>query len=92
MKAAFKGAAVASAVAALFATAQAQTNKTQPAEKKDKAGKMVNCQGINACKGQSACMTKDSSCSGMNACKGQGWLKVSEKECKAKGGKVLPQE
>ncbi len=42
MKAAFKGAAVASAVAALFATAQAQTsNKTQPTEKKDKAGKMV---------------------------------------------------
>lgn len=90
MKAAFKGAAVASAVAALFATAQAQTQN--PAPVKEKAGKTVRCEGINACKGQSACMTKDSSCAGMNSCKGKGWVKVSEQECKAKGGKVLPEE
>jgi hypothetical protein len=25
-----------------------------------------------------------------NACKGQGWLKVSLKECLAKGGRILP--
>lgn len=88
MKAAFKGAAVASAVAALFATAHAES----PAPAKEKASKVVHCDGANACKGQSACATKDTGCAGMNACKGKGWVQISEKECKEKGGKVVAEE
>jgi hypothetical protein len=48
----------------------------------------IHCQGVNACKGKSACSTATNGCSGQNGCKGKGWIEMSEKECKAKGGKV----
>ncbi|MEQ8351558.1 MAG: hypothetical protein RH862_08750 [Leptospiraceae bacterium] len=44
------------------------------------------CHGINACKGQSACHTKETSCAGQNSCKGKGWLQMSKEECKEKDG------
>lgn len=45
------------------------------------------CHGINSCKGQSACGVQGShGCNGHNECKGKGWLKMTEKECKEKGG------
>lgn len=50
---------------------------------------MVNCAGINECKGQSLCHGLVHSCAGMNTCKGQGWIDVSPEECEAKKGKVL---
>jgi hypothetical protein len=28
-------------------------------------------------------------CAGINGCKGQGWVHTTEKECAAKGGKVV---
>jgi len=44
------------------------------------------CHGMNACKGQGDCGSKDYSCAGNNSCKGQGWKKMSEEDCKkAKG-------
>jgi hypothetical protein len=50
----------------------------------------VHCSGINACKGQSACKTANSSCKGLNACKGQGWLPTaSAAECTSAGGTVM---
>jgi hypothetical protein len=50
----------------------------------------VQCQGINACKGQSACKTASNSCKGQNACKGQGWVEQSSAEaCTAAGGTVI---
>jgi hypothetical protein len=27
-------------------------------------------------------------CQGINACKGKGWIQTTEKDCKAKGGKI----
>jgi hypothetical protein len=48
----------------------------------------VQCTGANGCKGKSDCATAISACHGQNACKGQGWLKLTEKECLDKGGKV----
>jgi hypothetical protein len=48
----------------------------------------VQCAGANGCKGKSDCATATSACHGQNACKGQGWLKLTEKECLEKGGKV----
>ena len=49
----------------------------------------VHCTGANACKGQSACKTTNSSCKGQNACKGQGWIEsATQADCEAAGGKV----
>jgi uncharacterized membrane protein len=41
----------------------------------------VECQGVNGCKGQSACKTAESECSGQNSCKGKGFLKLTKEEC-----------
>jgi uncharacterized membrane protein len=49
----------------------------------------VKCFGVNACKGKGACHGAGNGCAGQNACKGKAWIMMSEKECKAKGGKVL---
>lgn len=55
-----------------------------------KTGGEVYCSGVNSCKGQGACAGAGHSCGGKNGCKGQGIVKMSEKECKEKGGKVVP--
>ena len=47
----------------------------------------VECMGINACKGKSACKTAKNACKGQNACKGEGFLPTKSKAaCEAKGG------
>ena len=77
------GLAIASAAAALFATA----GFTTVAHAADDG--MVKCSGINSCKGSSDCKTAKSECKGHNSCKGQGWnSKKSAAECTAAGGKV----
>ena len=48
----------------------------------------VHCMAANACKGQSACKTANSSCKGLNACKGQGFTDLTAVECEAAGGKA----
>jgi hypothetical protein len=54
-----------------------------------KAAKSVECMGINACKGKSACKTANNACKGQNSCKGHGWLPAkSAAACEAKGGTV----
>lgn len=82
-----KGAVIASAVAALFATASFGADKEMP--KKDAKAGEVKCEGANSCKGTSACSTASNECSGKNSCKGKGWNMMAEKDCKAKGGKVV---
>lgn len=83
-----KTAMFASAVAALFATA-ALAGEPQAPAKDGKAAAEVKCQGVNSCKGTGSCAGGDHGCGGKNGCKGQGWTKLSEKDCKAKGGTVL---
>lgn len=41
----------------------------------------VKCEGVNACKGKSACATAGSACAGKNACKGKGFVMMTEEEC-----------
>ncbi len=82
-----KGVVIASAVAALFATAAFGADKEMP--KKDAKADEVKCSGVNSCKGTGACSTATNECAGKNSCKGQGWTKMAEKDCKAKGGKVV---
>jgi len=77
------GLAIASAAAALFASAGFAT----VAHAADDG--MVKCSGINSCKGTSDCKTAKSECKGLNSCKGQGWnSKKSAAECTSAGGKV----
>jgi hypothetical protein len=79
---AFSGAALAVAAAGLFLSGTAVVVAADTKEAK------VQCAGVNACKGKSDCATTTSACMGQNACKGQGWLKMTEKQCLEKGGKV----
>jgi hypothetical protein len=81
-----RGIAIAAAVAGLVAAAAPALVHAQSGQ----TDKKVRCGGINECKGKSACNTAKNGCSGQNACKGQGWVYSTEKECKDKGGKVLP--
>ena len=79
---AFSGAALAVAAAGLFLSGTATVVAADAKEAK------VQCAGVNACKGKSECASAKNGCSGQNACKGQGWLKMTEKQCLDKDGKV----
>ena len=79
---AFSGTALAVAAAGLFLSGITAVVAADTKEAK------VQCAGVNSCKGKSDCATATSACMGQNACKGQGWLKMAEKECLEKGGKV----
>jgi len=48
----------------------------------------VHCEGVNACKGKGSCHGAANACAGKNGCKGKGWTDMTEKDCKAAGGKV----
>ena len=75
------GAAIATAAALLFSTL--------PIHAADAADKgKVKCEGVNACKGKSACATAKNSCQGQNSCKGQGYLSLSQAECDAAKAKM----
>jgi len=76
------GLALATAAAGFFATAGI------PAAYADKEVAKVHCDGINACKGQTACQTATNACKGQNSCKGKGWLFLSKAECDAAKAKM----
>lgn len=69
------GAALAAAAAMLFAVAPFATASADEAK--------VECHGVNACKGQSACKSATNACKGQNSCKGQGFLELTQKQCDA---------
>jgi hypothetical protein len=48
----------------------------------------VKCEGVNACKGQSACGTANNACQGQNKCKGEGYLMLTKAECDAAKAKM----
>jgi hypothetical protein len=77
------GVAIATAAALLFGTLTAATASADEAK--------IKCAGVNACKGQSSCMSAKNACKGMNSCKGKGFIEMTKAECdaakaKAKGG------
>jgi len=75
------GATLAAAAATLFLAGAFVSTGSTPAD-----AAQGKCMAANACKGQSACKTADSSCKGQNACKSNGFSMMSEAQCKAKGG------
>jgi hypothetical protein len=76
----FSGVALATAAAMLFSTAAVSTASAADAK--------VKCEGVNGCKGQSACHTATSSCQGQNSCKGKGFLMLSKTDCDAAKAKM----
>ena len=81
----FSGIAMATAAAMLFSTAAITTANAADAAK-------VKCEGVNSCKGKSACSTAKSSCQGQNACKGQGFLSLSKADCDAAKAKMMSEK
>jgi hypothetical protein len=69
------GAALATAAAMLFSVAPLANAAANDAK--------VKCEGVNSCKGKSACATAKNSCAGQNACKGQGYVEMTKAECDA---------
>ncbi len=75
---------------ALAAAAVAAFGIAAPVMAADAAKMEYKCEGINSCKGTSACKTAEHACKGQNACKGHGWLPTKDaKECSSKGGHEL---
>jgi hypothetical protein len=77
-----RGAAIATAAALLFSTLPMVAANAADTGK-------VKCEGVNACKGQSACATAKNACQGHNACKGQGYVSLSKTECDAAKAKMM---
>src|SRR5438034_10799461 len=77
-----KGMLIASAAASLIMagalTARADQGKT--------GGDMVDCAGVNACKGQGSCATAQNPCAGKKGGKGKGGVEVSGGGCAKEGG------
>jgi hypothetical protein len=69
------GAAIAAAAALLFSVAPISSASADEAK--------IHCQGVNACKGQSACKSANNACKGQNSCKGKGFKEMTQKECDA---------
>jgi len=79
IKSAAAGAALAMAAATMFAGVATQAQA---------ADAPIHCYGVNACKGQNDCKTKDNACKGQGVCKGHGFLSMSKAMCDQKGGTV----
>lgn len=76
-----KGLMLATLAAGVFLTAGCAST-TDGQQTASAAG--VNCSGVNACKGQSACKSTTNNCKGQNSCKGSGFLSMSSQdECTA---------
>jgi len=69
------GATLATAAAILFGAGFVSTSFAASEAK-------VQCTGVNACKGQSACKSANNACKGQNSCKGKGFLEMTPEECK----------
>jgi hypothetical protein len=68
------GVTAATAAALLFGTALSGITFASDEAK-------IQCTGVNACKGQSACKSANNACKGQNSCKGKGFLEMTQKEC-----------
>lgn len=78
-----KNAALATAVAALFALG----GQALAAEGEAKAEK-IKCEGANSCKGHGSCKSAKNACAGKNGCAGQGFAMLTPEECEAAKAKM----
>jgi hypothetical protein len=45
---------------------------------------------VSTCSARALATRADNGCKGQNACKGKGWIELTEKQCTAKKGTVVP--
>ncbi len=74
------GVALAAAAAVMFSTVAMTTAQADEAK--------VKCQGVNSCKGQSACKSANNACKGQNSCKGKGFVEMSKADSNAAKAKA----
>ena len=74
-----RGVAVATAAALAFAS-------VTPTAHADEA--RVQCDGVNSCKGTSACATASNACAHQNSCRGKGFLMLKPADCAAAKAKA----
>ncbi len=72
--------ALATAAAMMFSMAAVMTASADEAK--------VHCDGVNSCKGHSACKNANNSCKGQNSCKGKGFLEMTQAKCDAAKAKA----
>jgi hypothetical protein len=72
--------ALAAAAAMMFSMAAVTTASADEAK--------VHCDGVNSCKGHSACKSANNSCKGQNSCKGKGFLEMTQAQCDAAKAKA----
>ena len=72
--------ALAAAAAVMFSAVAVTTARADEAK--------VKCEGVNSCKGHSACKTANNACKGQNSCKGKGFLEMTKAECDAAKAKA----
>ena len=72
--------ALAAAAAMVFSMAAVTTAGADEAK--------VKCEGVNSCKGKSACKSANNSCKGQNSCKGKGFLEMTQAQCDAAKAKA----
>lgn len=80
-----QGTAISVAAAAAFYGSYRSVEAFAP----ETAADAIACYGINACKGQAACVTAFNACPGRNSCKGKGFVIVGKRECAERGGQPL---
>ena len=82
----------AAAVSGLILTSAYGDAGAMKAKKAMEASETVMCHGVNTCSGKGECAGKvgaiELKCGGQNTCGGKGLLKMTKKECEAKGGKA----
>jgi hypothetical protein len=76
------------ATRAAIATAAALLFSNMAVVPASAADAKVKCEGVNSCKGKSACATATNSCQGHNSCKGNGYLMLTQAECDAAKAKM----
>jgi hypothetical protein len=84
-----KGAAIAAAVAMMFAASSLFAQEPSGGMSSPGASMAkVKCLGANDCRGKGSCKSAGQDYAGKNSCKGKGFVDTSTaKECKAMGGK-----
>lgn len=83
-----KNAAIAVAVAGLFALGAGHAFAAEGAE----TGEKVKCEGVNSCKAHGSCKSATNECAGKNGCKGQSFAMLTPEECKAAKAKMSEQK
>ena len=83
-----KNAAIAAAVAGLFALGASHAFAAESGSKDDK----IKCEGVNSCKGHGSCKSAKNDCAGKNGCKGQSFTMLTPEECDAAKAKMKDQK